>query len=178
MSSTMAPRTVLLVGALSLTAGWLMGSSASSSRQEAQASRQSSGPLPLGTSATPAPLTRQLRDKMDAQPSRTPSAGRNPFVFGARRPAGVARHSDEPMAAPAPPPLPPEPPAPVFRLSGIASSQVDGATVLTAIINDRGTLAFVKTGDKLSNGYSVVRVDEAGVVIADASGITQTIRLP
>ncbi len=174
----MAPRTVLLIGALSLTAGWLMGSSASSSRQEAQASRQPSGARALGTSPTPAPLTRQLREKMDAQPSRTPMAGRNPFVFGARRPAGVARHVDEPMAAPAPLAPPPEPPAPLFRLSGIASSQVDGGAVLAAIITDNGTLAFVKTGDKLSNGYTVARVDEAGVVIADAAGVTQTLRLP
>ena len=178
MLPAMAPRTALVIGALSLTAGWLLGSAASSSRQESQASRPPSGVRALGTSPTPAPLTRQLREKMDAQPSRTPSAGRNPFVFGARRAAGVARGVDEPTAEPAPPPPPPDPPAPLFRLSGIASSQVDGATVLTAIINDNGALVFVKTGDKLSNGYSVVRVDEAGVTIADASGVTQTLRLP
>ena len=182
MWEAMAPRTVLLVGAISLTAGWWVGTwtSTASSQPDAAAARQQSGPRPLGSSANPAPLTRQLRERLDAQPPRTPATGRNPFVFGSRGPASAARQRDEPMAAPtAPAPsMPPEPPAPLFRLSGIASSQVDGAPVLTAIINDHGALAFVKTGDKLSNGYSVVRVDDTAVVIVDAAGVTQTLRLP
>ena len=68
MLPAMAPRTVLLIGALSLTAGWLMGSSASSSRQEAQASRQPSGARALGTSPTvPAAQAAEL----DALPAAT-----------------------------------------------------------------------------------------------------------
>jgi hypothetical protein len=39
-------------------------------------------------------------------------------------------------------------------------------------------MVFVKAGDKLSNGYSVVRVEEMSVTIVDATGITQTLRLP
>ena len=70
------------------------------------------------------------------------------------------------------------PPVPVFKLSGIASNAEDGATVLTAIVNDNGAMVFAKAGDKLSNGYSVVRVDETSVTLVDATGITQTIRLP
>lgn len=179
----MAPRTVLLIGAISLAAGWLVGTSTSSSRQDAPAARERSGPRPLGGAATVAPLTRQLRERLDAQPVRTPSPGRNPFVFGARQPAAAARGRETSVAAPemtapAPAPFPSEPPPPQFRLSGIASSQQDGTTVLTAIVNDNGTLAFVKTGDKLSNGYSVVRVDDTAIVIVDAAGITQTLRLP
>ena len=83
------------------------------------------------------------------------------------------------MAASAPAfPLSFTPPPPQFKLSGIASSQDGGATVLTAMVNDNGTLAFVKSGDKLSNGFSVVRVDDTGIVIVDAAGVTQTLRLP
>jgi hypothetical protein len=39
-------------------------------------------------------------------------------------------------------------------------------------------MVFAKAGDKLSNGFSVVRVEEMSVTLADASGVTQTIRLP
>ena len=67
---------------------------------------------------------------------------------------------------------------PVFRLSGIASNAENGATTLTAIINDNGSLVFAKAGDKLSNGYSVVKVEEMSVTLVDASGVTQTIKLP
>ena len=66
----------------------------------------------------------------------------------------------------------------MFKLSGIASSQQDGATTWTAILIDGGSMAFVKAGDRLSNGFSIVRVEETGVVIVDAAGITQTLRLP
>jgi len=37
---------------------------------------------------------------------------------------------------------------------------------------------LVKAGDKLSNGLSVVRVDEMSVTLIDAAGVTQTLRLP
>ena len=53
--------------------------------------------------------------------------------------------------------MPVIPPAPIFKLSGIASSSESGVAVLTAIVIDNGAMVFVKAGDKLSNGYSVVR---------------------
>jgi len=66
----------------------------------------------------------------------------------------------------------------VFKLSGIASNVDGGAPVLTAIVNDNGAMVFAKAGDRLSHGYSVVRVEEMSVTLADAQGITQTIKLP
>jgi hypothetical protein len=80
----------------------------------------------------------------------------------------------EPPAAP----VVVEPPPLRFRLSGIASNVKDGVAVLTAIVDDNGAMAIVKTGDRLSNGFSVIRVDDTSVVIADATGVTQTLRLP
>jgi hypothetical protein len=74
--------------------------------------------------------------------------------------------------------MPIAPPMPMFKLSGIAASQVDGARVLTAIVIDNGTMVFVKAGDKLSNGHSVVSVDEMSVTLIDSAGVTQTLRLP
>lgn len=181
MLKNLAPGTVLLIGALSLTAGWLAGTSSSSNQQQGAASaRPSTAPRPLGSPADAAPFTRQLRERLDAQPARVPSTGRNPFVFGARRAASAARYGDEPVAPPVPPPaaVPFTPAAPQVKLSGIAASQEGGVTVLTAIISDNSVLAFVKTGDKLPSGATVVKVEETGVILMDPAGITQTIRLP
>ena len=176
----LTPQTVLLIGALSLTAGWLVWTSTSSNQnQDASAARQQSGPRPLGSAANVAPLTRQLRERLNTPPPRTPLVGRNPFVFSTRRPATIIRQTGESLPpSEAPFPLSFTPPPPQFKLSGIASSHEGGATVLTAMVNDNGTLAFVKSGDKLSNGFSVVRVDDTGIVIVDAAGVTQTLRLP
>ena len=182
MPKAMTSQTVLLIGALSVAAGWLVGTSTSSNqnRQDAATARQPSGPRPLGSAANVAPFTRQLRERLDTQPPRTPSVGRNPFVFSTRRPPSVTRDRVEADAAPAPmtDPVPFTPPVPQFKLSGIAASVEAGATVLTAIINDNGALAFVKAGDKLSSGATVVSISETAVVIMDVAGVSQTLRLP
>jgi len=180
MLKNLTSGTVLLVGALSLTAGWLAGSASSQQEPDAAAGRSRSGPRPLGSPAPVAPHTRQLRERLETQPARVQGGGRNPFVFEARRAPAATQRSDEPMAAPpvAAVPLPYVPPAPQIKLSGIAASQEGDASVLTAIVNDNGALAFVKTGDKLPSGATVITVEETGIVIMDAAGITQTIKLP
>lgn len=179
MLKNLGPGTVLLIGALSLTTGWLAGSASTANQADAaSAARARSGPRPLGSPADAAPLTRHLRERLDAQPVRFPSTGRNPFVFEARRPRVAQRSAEDAVAAPPPAPVPYTPPAPVIKLSGIAASLEDGTTVLTAIISDNGALQFVKTGDKLPSGATVIKVEETGVVLMDAAGITQTLRLP
>ena len=40
------------------------------------------------------------------------------------------------------------------------------------------TQSLVHTGDKLSGGHSVLRVDEKAIVIVDAAGVEQIVRLP
>jgi len=182
MVIAMRPRTVGLIVAAALATGWLMGGGATSQEPPVDRGRGQSSVRPLGTSPTPvAPYTNKLRERMKDQPA-TPERGRNPFVYGPRggsRPSmsGRASRSAEPEAA-MPTIAPLVPPAPMFRLSGIASNQQDGTTVLTAIIIDSGVMVFAKTGDKLSNGHMVVRVDETSVILADSAGVTQTLRLP
>ena len=79
------PRFVVLIGAFSLTAGWMVGTTRSPALQEPAAQRRT-GIHPLGVPAgTVAPYTAQLRRKLEEQP-RSPVPGRNPFVFGSRRP--------------------------------------------------------------------------------------------
>jgi hypothetical protein len=175
------PRTVVLIGVVSLAAGWMAGTSSSPATQEAPAQRRAA-PRPLGMSATStAPYTAQLRRKLEEQP-RTPVPGRNPFVFGSRRPYAAAPISrgrstaaePEPESRPAPPP----PAISRFKLSGIAATEKDGAVVLTAIVIDSGSMIFAKAGDKLSGGHSVLRVEEKAIVLVDASGVEQILRLP
>lgn len=172
--------TVLLVGVLGLAAGWLGGSASTANRAQADAApRVRTGPRPLGAPATVAPFTRQLRERLDAQPARVPASDRNPFVFQARRAPMTPRPAAEPTEAlPPTEAVPFTAPAPQIKLSGIAASKEGDATVLTAIVNDNGTLAFAKTGDKLPGGATVIKVEETHVVIMDVAGITQTLRLP
>lgn len=173
------PRTVFVSGAISLVLGWMAGNTSSPAMQEPTAQRRSSGPHPLGAPATTvAPYTAQLRRKLDEHP-RAPMPGRNPFVFGSRRayPPPMARaeaREPEPEARPAPPP----PAFSPFKLSGIAATEKDGATVLTAIVIDNGSMVFAKAGDKLSDGHRVLRVEEKSMVIVDATGVEQILRLP
>lgn len=177
MMAMIRPRTVVLIGTISLFAGWMAGTISSPATQDAPAQRRI-GPRPLGSPATSvAPYTAQLRRNLEKQP-RSPVPGRNPFVFGSRgsfsapakRPA--AQQASEPEARPTLPPLP------AFKLSGIAASEKDGAVVFTAIVIDNGSMVFVKVGDKLSGGHSVVRVEEKAIVMADAAGVEQVLRLP
>jgi len=178
---TLTPGTVLLVGALSLSAGWMAGrsSTANQSAQDAPTARQRAGARQAGAADDVAPFTGQLRKRLESQPVNPPATGRNPFVFGARRAPSVARNREEPESAPAPPPEPVvfTPPAPLVKLSGIASNQEGGVAVLTAIINDNGALAFAKVGDKLSSGATVVSITESAVVLMDVAGVSTTLRL-
>ena len=175
------PRTVVLIGSISLASGWMAGTMTSPAPQEAPAAQRRTGPRPLGSPATSiTPYTAQLRRKLDEQP-RGPVPGRNPFVFGSSRPnvsAPVSRAEAREVERESPPLPAPPPPFPAFKLSGIASSEKDGTVVLTAIVIDNGSMVFAKAGDKLSGGHSVLRVDEKSIVIVDAAGVEQIVRLP
>lgn len=174
MSPTSIGRFIIATGA---AAGWLITSAVTQEAPEVPESQPSvARPIETG-GVPPAQLSDALRERL-AEPV-LPERGRNPFTYGARAAAPSrdgALELSEPDAT-----IPAEPaaaPLPVFKLSGIASSRQDGVLVLTAIVIDNGTMVFAKTGDSLSNGYSVVRVDETSITLADAAGITQTIRLP
>jgi hypothetical protein len=177
MAVVLTTRSVGLVVAAALAAGWL-GSSISQRLSPAPSAPAQGGTRALGTTAT-VPRAEKLRERMADPP--LPSRGRNPFVYGARRPApspSYRRDRADEAVAPMATPTILEPPAPVFRLSGIAATAEGGVTVLTAIVIDNGSMVLAKAGDQLSRGYRVVRVEEASITIADAGGVTQTIKLP
>ena len=180
MAVSFTPRAVSLIAIAALG----IGSFGSSVMRELtpQPSPAAGGVRALGSS-TPAvtPPAERLRERVVDAP--LPGRGRNPFVYGARvaprrdTPRDRSTESESTIAVP-PLAIPEAPPLPVFRLSGIATEKKDGDTLFIAILIDNGSMVFVKSGDKLSNGYSVVRVEEMSVTLVDASGVTQTIRLP
>jgi hypothetical protein len=175
MAMSFTARSVGLIAVAAMAIGWF--GSTLTHDSVPQQSRVSSGVRPIGGAAPAVPRAEKLREQLAKPP--LPQRGRNPFVYGSRAPMRTTSRDRSPeIAAPAAPQEPPPPALPVFRLSGIASDVKDGATILTAIINDNGSLVFAKTGDKLSNGYSVVKVEEMSVTLVDASGVTQTIRMP
>jgi hypothetical protein len=164
------------IAVAALAVGW-MGSSVINN-SAAQQSRAPFQVRALGSSTPVVPRAERLREHRAQAP--LPTRGRNPFVYGPRiapRPESY-RDRAPATAMPAPAPIPEAPALPVFRLSGVASEAKDGVIVLTAIIIDNASMVFAKTGDKLSNGYSVVKVEETSVTLIDATGVTQTIRLP
>jgi hypothetical protein len=179
MAIAVTPRSVGMMLAATVVAGWFetVTTPDTASRATPQQSSRAQGGRVRGEVTAPytVPDTSRLRDYLNAAPS--PSRGRNPFVYGSRMPARTpAREVEVPEAEPVP--LPVEPPTPIFKLSGIASNAEGGAVTLTAIIIDNGSMVFAKDGDKLSNGFSVVSVSEMSVTLVDATGVTQTIRLP
>ena len=177
MAVTLTSRSLGLLVATTLAAGWL-GASLTQPLPPAQSTSLSNARRTVAT--RPVPRADKLRELLAAPP--LPSRGRNPFVYGPRSAPAARDHQQhgEEIVTPAAvaPAMPLEPPPPIFKLSGIASNSENGAPVLTAIVIDNGSMVFVKAGDKLSNGYSVVRVEEMSVTIVDATGITQTLRLP
>jgi hypothetical protein len=174
MAITLTPRSIGLIVSAALAAGWL-GASAAQQPTPAQSTSRS---VAKRTEPMTVPRAEKLRERLAEPP--LPSSGRNPFVYGARTAPVIRDHQQhgEEAVAPQAAPVPSVPPPPVFKLTGIATNAENGVAVLTAIMSDNGLMVFVKAGDKLSNGYSVVRIDEVSATIVDASGVTQTIRLP
>ena len=176
MAISVGPKTVGLIVAAAFAGTWF-GATVTENVAREQAARVPPGARPVGSPHAVVPPVEQLHRRLTEPP--LPARGRNPFVYGPRTPARSASRDRLPEPEVAQPlPIPTAPPGPVFRLSGIASDTKDGVTTFTAIVNDGGTIVLVKAGDKLSNGYSVVRVEELSVTLVDAGGVTQTIRLP
>ena len=178
MQLPIGPRSLGVMLVATLAAGWFESvtqpNTGTAPQQAARAavSRIHGQPSP----DTSMPSTARLRARM-ASPA-VPAKGRNPFVYGSRPATRPRTPGDGAEITTAAAVEPPAPALPVFQLSGIASNAENGTTVLTAILIDNGTMMLVKNGDKLSHGYSVVRVEEGSITIVDATGVTQTIRLP
>jgi hypothetical protein len=174
-------RSVLLVGVLAMASGWYLAVTVGPQASQATDTRPR-GPRPLGVESVEPrqPYSEQLRSRLERQPP-APRPSRNPFVFQARRPSSVAsapvaadrvetsdQVADEPQV----------PAGPVFVLSGMATNAVDGGVEHTAMVHDGKLLHFVKVGDALPGGYTVVATSDTTVTLRDGSGGERTLRLP
>ncbi len=179
--SGMNLRTVALVGTLSLAAGWMAGSQTAQPSVPSGAG-VSSGPRPLGVESSPvAPLTRDLRLRLDQLPN-PPQPGRNPFRFRPAAPfSGRAHAADSGPAGDADAvETAPEAEAVSFSLTlaGIATEQADEGPRHTAMVSDGTSLLFILPGDTVPGGYVAVAVGETSLTLRDAAGGERILRLP
>lgn len=180
----MHPRTVALIGALALAAGWMLGER-SAGRAPGATAGVSRGPRPLGAEAARpvVPLADQLKTRLDRPPD-APRPSRNPFVFG--RPGAASPAAGRGPSVPGP-----EPPAAVpdaapageapqaWSLTGMAATRVaEGiGQEFTAILSGPAGLTFARAGDALPGGLVVVDVQETSVTLRDDSGVERMLRL-
>jgi hypothetical protein len=102
---------------------------------------------------------------------------RNPFRFGAR-PTSVSPRRAEP--SPPPPVLTPSAPVPQpppIRLSGIATTTVDGTRQRTAILITPGGIQYAREGDAVGADYRVARIDEDAIELTGSDGSSRRLLL-
>jgi hypothetical protein len=171
----MAPRTVGLIGAACLSAGWLVASLLTPPVARLQSLPERRGDAASrgdsASTAEPTPML-QLEWRRTEQP---PVPRRNPFVFGRRGvavPDGDIASGGSESAEPLAPPPPPRVTTPPYSLSGVAVT----GDARTAVLSDGSTVHLVTVGQTIG-GYSVVAVDDDAVTLTDAAGERFVLRL-
>jgi hypothetical protein len=105
---------------------------------------------------------------------------RNPFRFGAARPA-VEPGGDiaEPAPAPLAPPvaIPFVAPSPVMKLAGIAEDQKGEQMERTAILSSPSGVLLVHEGDAVMGDYRVGRIESEAVELVKVDGSTLRLTL-
>jgi hypothetical protein len=134
--------------------------------------REPAGPTAATTAGEPGFDLKidRLRTGLGVMPS--PSApGRNPFQFGAERPArrpasgaqhGVALEGDEGTEA-----GPVAPDRPPMQLVGVATEESDGAPIRTAVIATARQLYLVREGEQIALRFQVLRIGSDVVELRD-----------
>lgn len=177
MNPGMAPKSVGLIGAACLSAGWLVASLLTppvARLQTLPERRTVATPQVDEAPATPA-LLLPLRTASAVAP---PAARRNPFVYARRATpdsSDMRAGPDTPRQGGAdglPAPAGPTVVAPPFTLSGIAAT----GDVRTAVLSDGTTVHLVTTGQSIG-AYLVVAVSDDAVTLADTAGERFVIRL-
>lgn len=177
MNPGMAPKSVGLIGAACLSAGWLVASLLTPpvARVQTLPERRTAASPQVDEVPATAALLLPLRTASTVAP---PAARRNPFVYarsatpdsGGMRavPGAPPRGADDSLPAPAGATAA----APQFTLSGIAAT----GDVRTAVLSDGTTVHLVTVGQSIG-AYLVVAVSDDAVTLADAAGERFVIRL-
>jgi hypothetical protein len=125
--------------------------------------------------AQAARLGSRVRDEIAFRPPT-----RNPFRFGARPPAarsaGASAASVSPPVAPAEATPEPPPPPPPIRLTGIATSTVNGEPQRVAVLLTSDGVVEARAGD-MAGAYRVVRVEEEAVEVVGPDGMPRRLNL-
>jgi hypothetical protein len=171
----MAPKkSVGLIGAACLSAGWLVASLLTPPVARVQTLPQRRTAATAQADEAPTPIT--LLPLGAPSASAAPLARRNPFVYARRAgPDSVAMPLAETAptgAGVAPPPAAPAVVAPHYTLSGIATT----GDARTAVLSDGTSVHLVTTGQPIG-AYTVVAVSESSVTLADAAGEQFVLRL-
>ncbi len=170
----MSLKTVSLVGALCLLAGWLMASLvlppvASLQSNPPPAERRPS----TAPASAEAPYAERLRLKLREAPA-APRPRRNPFTFERVTPARVGADT---LTSGIADPSPVVVEGPTITLAGIATATRADGVDRTAVLSTDGDVVLARVGDMVVGGYRVMRVDEDAVTLADAAGRELILRL-
>lgn len=137
-------------------------------------------PTAVPPAAAPAPLADDIEEQASRLGSRVRAEvdyqppARNPFRFGGRTvPRGPSVPAEPvvespstalPDVAPAPPPPPP------IRLTGIATSTVNGQRQRSAILLTPGGVVDAREGE-MAGAYRITRIDEDAVEVVGPDGV-------
>ncbi|MGQ0734552.1 MAG: hypothetical protein ACT4QD_12965 [Acidobacteriota bacterium] len=164
------PRTVTLVGAVGVTAGWLLASIVSPPVARVQSLPERRVPA-AAKSQPEATLVEPL--KLVAPPAPTPpTPGRNPFVFEAPTPVALpmptpteAGSGGVPTASASVSPVT----YPTLTLAGIATRVTPAGLVRTAVLSD-GRSVFLARAGEAAGVFQVLDVAESSVIVQREGG--------
>lgn len=174
----MLPKTVALIAAVCLTAGWLLASLLMPPVATLQVLPERHAVSPAVRHESPPPYAEQLQLKVGQAPL-SPSPRRNPFVFGTRERVAATRTNEHPTPLDQ---LTPDTPlfapivGPPYSLSGIGVTETPDGEVRTAVLSDGMTVHLVKAGDAVG-GYRVTLVTDDAATLTDAAGAQYILRL-
>jgi hypothetical protein len=127
--------------------------------------------------AQAARLALRVRDEVAYRPPT-----RNPFRFGARIPSprssvtGGSAPSASPPPTPAEPAPEPPPPPPPIRLTGVATTSVNGQAQRVAVLLTSSGVVEARAGE-MAGAYRVVRVEEDAVEVVGPDGMPRRVNL-
>jgi hypothetical protein len=176
----MPPKTVALVAAVCLTAGWILAAVLTPPVANLQVlpERRTAAP-PTEDQEIASGFAEQLKQRLRKTPE-PPRPRRNPFRFGAPEPVRDAQpaRAAAPRALdlPTTPEVTPVAVGPAYTLSGMGVSESPEGTTRTAVLTDGRTVHLVKVGDQLG-GYTVTEMTDRSVTLTDVAGAKYTLAL-
>ena len=176
----MSWKSYAVVSGATVLAGWLASTPPSNAPESAASARR----LPAAARGVPASDIEREAERLQVRVQREveyTQPQRNPFRFGAARPAvdpdpgGDLPGPDLPVAPTVAAPI--APPPPPVSLSGIAEEQDGQRVVRTAILSSPSGVLLVHEGDAVLGDYRVARIESEAVELVNSDGSTLRLSL-